>query len=58
MGDVRCQLIAKNLPGLSILNLRNILSQLDRNNLSDLAVRSVSQLRQLTELYIGIHALI
>ena len=50
IGDVRCQLLAKNLPGLTNLNICNILSNIDNNNLSDLAVRSISQLHQLTEL--------
>ena len=50
IGDVGCQLLAKNLPGLTSLNLRNILSNIDKNNLSDLAVRSISQLHKLTEL--------
>ena len=57
IGDVRCQLLAKNLPGLTTLNLGNIFYNLDINKLSDLAVRSVSQLHQLTELGIGTHAL-
>ena len=57
IGDVRCQLISKNLPGLTNLKLCNILSNIDNNRLSDLAVRSISQLHQLTELYIGTRAL-
>ena len=57
MGDVRCQLLAKNLPGLTSLFLGNVLSNEGSNNLSDLAVRSVSQLRQLTKLYIGTRTL-
>ena len=57
IGDVRCQLVFKNLPGLTNLNLGNILSNIDNNRLSDLAVRSISQLQQLTELDIGTHAL-
>ena len=52
-----CQLLAKNLPGLDNLNLSNILSNIVANNLSDLAVRSISQLHQLTELDLGTHAL-
>ena len=50
IGDVRCQLLAKNLPGLTNLSLSNILSNIVNNNLSDLAVRSISQLHQLAEL--------
>lgn len=53
IGDVRCQLLVKNLPGLTMLDIRNIFSNGDGNNLSDLAVRSVSQLYQLAQLYIG-----
>ena len=58
IGDVRCQLLVKNLPGLAFLNLGNILSNIEGNNLSDLAVRSVSQLHRLTQLYIGTQTLI
>ncbi len=53
IGDVRGQLLAKNLPGLALLNIGNIHFNLGDNNLSDLAVRSISQMHQLTELYIG-----
>ena len=49
IGDVRCQLLVKNLPGLTLLRVSNIFPNLD-NSLSDLAVRSIIQLRQLTEL--------
>ncbi len=57
IGDVCCQLLPKNLPGLTTLNICNILSSLDGNELSDLAVRFISQLHQLTDLRIGTHAL-
>lgn len=58
MGDVRCQLLVKNLPGLISLLICSALFNSAGNNLSDLAVRSVCQLRQLTGLIIGTHALI
>lgn len=45
MGDVGYQLLAKNLPGLTTLYVGN--------TLSNSAVRSLIQLRQLTELWIG-----
>lgn len=58
IGDARCELLAKNLPGLTKLNIRNNPSYLVNNNLSDIAMRSVSQLRRLTELNISTQTLI
>ena len=57
IGDARCQLLAKNLPGLTTLRIGDIFFNAEGNNLSDLAVRSVSQLHQLIQLLIGTYAL-
>ena len=57
IGDVRCRLLVKDLSGLTNLNLRNILYNLEGSNLGDLAVRFILQLHQLEQLYIGTHAL-
>ena len=58
MGDARCQLLVKNLPGLTVLDLRNLLHNLEGNRLTDFATRSVNQLHQLKELRIGTYSLI
>lgn len=58
IGDLWCQLLAKNLPRLNSLHISNVLSEVDYNNLSDMAALSVSQLHRLTDLWIGTHALI
>lgn len=52
---MRCELLVKNLPGLTYLNLCNIVCNQDYNNLSDLAVYSVSQLHHISELRIGMY---
>ena len=57
MGDARCQLLVENMPGLTTLNISKIIQNEDGNNLSDLAVRSIIQLLQLTELRVGTHTL-
>mgnify|MGYP000871491794 FL=1 len=53
VGDVRFQLIAMNLPGLTRLHLCSNLTNLVYNNLSDIAAQSICQLQRLTELFIG-----
>ena len=58
MGEVRCKLLTKNLSGLTVLDIGTIFSNVDGNNLSDLAVRSIVQLNRLTQLWIGTDTLI
>lgn len=58
IGDARCQLLTKNLPGLTTLDLGNNPIKTGWNNLSDLAIHSVSELKQLVELRVGTYSMI
>lgn len=58
MGDLRFQLLVKNLPGLTSLIIRNYSANKALNSLSDISARSIGQLRQLVELRISTVALI
>lgn len=53
VNDARCQLLAKNLPALTQLNLGNNLPHIATTWITDLAAHPISQLHHLVTLNIG-----